>query len=65
MDDDGESYKQEKDGDPLPNAGDVLQPFWVQRDIQGSDGYHRFLLDYCTRFLPLCGSIFWIIYLLS
>lgn len=49
----------------LPNGGNVLQPTWVRHIIQTSNGIDRFLLDYGFTFLPSCGIISWIIFLIA
>ena len=45
--------------------GDVLQPTWVRHIIQTSNGMDKFLLDYGRYFLPSCGIISWIIFLIA
>lgn len=49
----------------LPDGGNVLQPTWVRHIIQTSNGIDRFLLDYGFTFLPSCGVISWIIFLIA
>ena len=61
MDGDGETGET---GDPLPNGGDVLQPIRLRRDIQSRAGFNGFVLDYSLYFLPCCGVVFWIVFLL-
>ena len=51
---DGDSKRQDNqtmDSNYLANVWDVLQPTWLRRLIQGSDGLDRFLLDYGLHFL--------------
>jgi hypothetical protein len=49
----------------LPDDCNVLQPTWVRHIIQTSNGIDRFLLDYGFAFLPSCGIISWIIFLIA
>jgi hypothetical protein len=49
----------------MPNGDNVLQPTWVRHIIQTSNGIDRFLLDYGFTFLPSCGIISWIIFLIA
>ena len=49
----------------LPNGSNVFQPIWVRRVIQTSNDIDRFLLDYGFTFLPSCGIISWIIFLIA
>lgn len=51
--------------DILPDGGYVLQPTWVRHIIQTSNGMDKFLLDYGRYFLPSCGIISWIIFLIA
>ena len=54
-----------KRSDSLLNAGDVLQPAWIRRAVQTSDGLDRFLLDYGFTVLPRIGFFFWVVFLIQ
>jgi hypothetical protein len=49
----------------LPNGSNVFQSSWIRHTIQTSNGIDRFLLDYGFAFLPSCGIISWIIFLIA
>jgi hypothetical protein len=49
----------------LSNGSNVLQPSWVRHIIQTSNGMDKFLLDYGRYFLPSCGVISWIIFIVT
>jgi hypothetical protein len=49
----------------LPNGSNVFQSSWIRHTIQTSNGLDRFLLDYGFTFLPSCGVISWIIFLIA
>lgn len=68
---DSDSCKQEntegekpETGDPLPNAWNVFQPFWLRYSRKANMGFDRLVLDYNGYFLPCCGLIFWTLFLL-
>jgi len=46
------------------NAGNILQPAWLRRAIQGSNGLDRVLLDYGFNFLPYLSIIIYTLLLL-
>jgi hypothetical protein len=54
-----------KSSNILPNDGHVSQSSWIRYIIQTSNGIDRFLLDYGFAFLPICGIISWIIFLIT
>ena len=54
-----------KRSDSLLNAGDVLQPAWIRRAIQTSDGLDRFLLDYGFDFLFRCAFVSWLVFIIQ
>lgn len=69
MDSEREGNKQEgeskrENGDPLPNALSLLQSSRIRCDFQDDSRLNRFLLEYGTSFLPYCGIISWIAFLL-
>lgn len=69
MDSERKSDKQEGESkreisDPLPNALPLLQPRWIRRNIQDGSGLDKFLLEYGINFLPYCGIVSWIVFLL-
>jgi hypothetical protein len=43
----------------------LLQPSWLRRVIQGSNGFDRFLLDYGFVVLPRLCLIIWSLFLLG
>jgi hypothetical protein len=49
----------------LFNDGNVLQSFRIRHIIQISNDLDKFLLDYGFNFLPSCGVISWIIFLIA
>jgi hypothetical protein len=51
--------------DFLPHGSNVLQSTWLRRTIQASNGLDGFLLDYGFNFLPSCGFISWLIFLIT
>ncbi len=56
-------YKQSSN--ILSNGSNVFQSSWIRYTIQTSNGIDRFLLDYGFAFLPSCGIISWIIFLIA
>ncbi len=46
------------------NASYILQPAWLRRAIQGSNGLDRVLLDYGFNFLPYVSIIIYTLLLL-
>lgn len=69
MDSERKSDKQEGESkretsDPLPNDLPVLKPRWIRRHIQDDSRLDRFLLEYSINFLPCCGIVSWIVFLL-
>jgi len=59
-----EEGSKRETSDPLPNALSFLQPTRIRRNIQGNSRLNRFLLAYSSSFLPYCGIISWILFLL-
>ena len=49
----------------LFNVGIVFQSFWIRRSSIFSDIMDRKFMESQFRFVLYCGSILWIIYLLS
>ena len=76
---DGDSYKKQSEGeepiqprkakakstDRVSCLSNLLQPSWVRHIIQTSNGMDKFLLDYGRYFLPSCGVISWIIFIVT
>jgi hypothetical protein len=70
MDDDSRKQNLEKDipRQFIPTISDdstILQPFWVRRGSIWSNIMDRKFMESQLRVVLYCGSIFWIIYLLS
>lgn len=49
----------------LSNGSNVFQSSWIRRVVQTSNDIDRFLLDYGFAFLPSCGVVSWIIFLIA
>ena len=49
----------------VPNVGTVLQSFWVRCRSVFSDIMDRKFMESQLRYVLYCGSILWIIFLLS
>jgi hypothetical protein len=70
MGDDSRKQNLEKDipRQFIPTISDdstILQPFWVRRGSIWSNIMDRKFMESQLRVVLYCGSIFWIIYLLS
>jgi hypothetical protein len=49
----------------LPNGSNVFQSSWIRRVVQTNNDLDRFLLDYGFTFLPSCGVVSWVIFLIA
>lgn len=58
-------HLQEKAKYHHSNGSDLLQPSWIRRTVQSSDGLDRFLLVYGFDFLPYFSIVVWFILLLT
>jgi len=70
MEDDSRKQNLEEDipRQFIPTISDdstILQPFWVRRGSIWSNIMDRKFMESQLRVVLYCGSIFWIIYLLS
>jgi len=70
MDDDSRKQNLEKNipRQFIPTISDdstILQPFWVRRGSIWSNIMDRKFMESQLRVVLYCGSIFWIVYLLS
>lgn len=65
MDPDGknlESNIKRKSGNPLPDDGNVLQPFRFRLGTVLADRDFRKFVEGQFRFVLYCGSLLWILY---
>jgi hypothetical protein len=49
----------------MSNAGTFFQPFWVRRRSIFSNIMDREFMESQSRLVLYCGTIFWVIFLLS
>jgi len=47
------------------NGSNILQPSWIRRTVQNSDGLDRILLDYGFNILPYFSIVVWFILLFT
>ena len=47
------------------NASYILQPAWLRRAIQTSDGLDRFILDYGYHFLWRFAFVSWLVFIIQ
>ena len=53
-----------KEGDYLPDDLPIPEPNGFRHIVQNGYELNKFLLDYFRYFLPICGVVSWVIFLL-